>query len=155
MANFQTNAAFPRGGVATRSQFITRTYTHLVAGILGFILVELGLFESGLAEQVARFMLSFNWLLILGAFMLTGWLATRTAQTSTSIGMQYFAYGAYVVAEALIFVPLLYIADAKAPGPIDSAVLITALGAGGLMVVAHQTRKDFSFLRGILMWGGI
>ena len=155
MANFPNNAAFTRGGVDSRSVFITRTYTHLVGGILGFILVELGLFESGLAAEVARFMLSFNWFLILGAFMLTGWLATRTAQTSSSIGMQYFAYAAYVVAEALIFVPLLYIADAKAPGTIDSAVLVTALGAGGLMLVAHRTRKDFSFLRAILMWGGV
>ena len=129
MANFPSNnAAFPGTGVDSRSVFITRTYTHLVAGILGFILVELGLFESGLAVQIARFMLGFNWFLILGAFMLTGWLASRTAQTSTSIGMQYFAYGAYVVAEALIFVPLLYIADAKAPGTIDSATLVTALG---------------------------
>jgi FtsH-binding integral membrane protein len=113
MATFpSSNAALPRGGVDSRSVFITRTYTHLVAGILGFVLVELGLFESGLAEQV-------------------------------------------VVAEALIFVPLLYLADAKAPGTIDSATLITALGAGGLMVVAHRTRKDFSFLRAILMWGGV
>jgi uncharacterized protein len=91
----------------------------------------------------------------LGAFMLTGWLASRTAQTSSSIGMQYFAYAVYVVAEALIFVPLLYIADAKAPGTIDSATLVTSLGAGGLMFVAHRTRKDFSFLRAILMWGGV
>lgn len=155
MANFPSNAAYPRGSIDSRSMFISRTYTHLVGGILGFILVELALFESGLAEQVARFMFSFSWMLILGAFMLTGWLATRTAQTSTSIGMQYFAYAVYVVAEALIFVPLLYIADAKAPGTIDSAVLITSLGAGGLMFVAHRTRKDFSFLRAILMWGGV
>jgi FtsH-binding integral membrane protein len=156
MATFpSSNSAFPRSGVGSREQFITRTYTHVVGGILGFILVELGLFESGLAEQIAQFMLGFNWFLILGAFMLTGWLATRTAQTSSSIGMQYFAYAAYVIAEALIFVPLLYIANSKAPGTIDSAVLITALGAGGLMVVAHRTRKDFSFLRAILMWGGI
>jgi FtsH-binding integral membrane protein len=155
MATFQTNAAFPRGGIDSRSIFISRTYTHLVAGILGFILVEMGLFESGLAIQVARFMFSFNWFLIMGAFMLTGWLATRTAQTSTSIGMQYFAYAAYVLAEALIFVPLLYLADSKAPGTIDSAVLVTSLGAGGLMFVAHRTRKDFSFLRAILMWGGV
>jgi len=154
MANYP-NAAFPRPSVDSRSVFITRTYTHLVGGILGFILVELGLFESGLAPVIAQFMFGFNWLLILGAFMLIGWLASRTAQTSTNIGMQYFAYGAYVVAEALIFVPLLYIANAKAPGTIDSATLITALGAGGLMLVAHQTRKDFSFLRAILMWGGI
>src|ERR1700691_4569249 len=156
MANFSSNnLAFPGAGADSRSVFITRTYTHLVGGILGFILVELALFESGLAVQIARFMFGFNWMLILAAFMLTGWLASRTARTSTSIGMQYFAYAAYVVAEALIFVPLLYIADAKAPGAIDSATLITALGAGGLMFVAHRTRKDFSFLRALLMWGGV
>src|SRR5258708_5616298 len=156
MATFPgSNSAFPSSGVDSRAQFITRTYTHVVGGILGFILVELGLFESGLADQIAHFMFGVNWFLILGAFMLVGWLATRTAQTSTSIGMQYFSYAAYVVAEALIFVPLLYLADRKAPGAIDSATLITALGAGGLMVVAHRTRKDFSFLRAILMWGGV
>jgi uncharacterized protein len=153
MANFPSNnAAFPGTGVDSRSIFITRTYSHVVGGILGFILVELGLFESGLALPIAHFMLGFNWLLIMGAFMLTGWLASHTAQTSSSIGMQYFAYAAYVVAQALIFVPMLYIAEAKAPGTIDSATLVTALGAGGLMLVAHRTRKDFSFLRAILMW---
>lgn len=156
MANYPMNNASFRGvSVDSRSVFISRTYTHLVAGILGFVVIELALFESGLAADIARFMLGMNWFLILGAFMLTGWLASRTAQTSSSIGMQYFAYGAYVLAEALIFVPLLYIADAKAPGTIDSATLITLLGAGGLMVVAHRTRKDFSFLRAILMWGGV
>lgn len=156
MANFPNgNSAFPSAGVDSRSQFITRTYTHLVGGILGFILVELALFESGLAAQIARFMFGLPWMLILGAFMVTGWLASRTAQTSASIGMQYLAFAAYVVAEALIFVPLLYMADMKAPGVIDSATLVTALGTGGLMLVAHQTRKDFSFLRAILMWGGV
>ena len=154
MANFP-NAAFPTGRVDSRSTFITRTYIHLVGGILGFILVEMGLFESGLAGQILGYMQHLPWMLILGAFMLVGWLASRTAQSSTSIGMQYFAYGAYVVAEAIIFVPLLYIANLRAPGTIDSATLVTLLGAGGLMLVAHQTRKDFSFLRAILMWGGI
>ena len=156
MANFPSNnAAFPSAEADSRSIFITRTYTHLAGGILGFVLVELALFESGLAGQIAHWMMGFNWILILAAFMLTGWLASRTAQTSSSIGMQYFAYGAYVVAEALIFVPLLYLADAKAPGAIDSATLVTVLGTGGLMFVAHRTRKDFSFLRAILMWGGV
>jgi uncharacterized protein len=155
MATFGNNNATFGARVDSRSEFIMRTYTHVVGGILGFILVELALFESGLAGQIVRFMFGVNWLLILGAFMLIGWLATRTAQTSTSIGMQYFAYAMYVLAEAIIFVPLLYIANLKAPGTIDSATLITALGAGGLMVVAHRTRKDFSFLRAILMWGGV
>lgn len=156
MADFPgNNASFPGAALDGRSIFITRTYSHVVGGILGFVLLEMALFESGYAADIARFMFGFNWLWILGAFMLTGWLATRTAQTSTSIGMQYFAYAMYVIAEALIFVPLLYIADAKAPGAIDSAALITLLGAGGLMFVAHRTRRDFSFLRAILMWGGV
>jgi FtsH-binding integral membrane protein len=156
MATFPSNnSAFSSVGIDSRAQFITRTYTHVVGGILVFILIELGLFESGAAETIARFMLSFNWFLILGAFMLVGWLATRTAQTSTSLGMQYFAYAMYIAVEALIFVPLLYIANAKAPGAIDSAALVTGLGAAGLMVVAHRTRKDFSFLRAVLMWGGV
>ncbi len=156
MANFSgNNAAFPRSGIDGRALFITRTYTNVVGGILAFILIEMGLFESGLAANVARYMLGVPWLLILGAFMLIGWLATRTAQTSSSLAMQYFAYAMYVVVEALMFVPLLYIAESRAPGTIDSATLVTALGAGGLMLVAHRTRKDFSFLRAILMWGGI
>jgi uncharacterized protein len=156
MATFpNNNSAFGSVGIDSRAQFITRTYTHVVGGILAFILIELGLFESGAAEQIARFMLSFNWFLILGAFMLVGWLATRTAQTSTNLGMQYFSYAMYIVVEALIFVPLLYIANAKAPGAIDSAALVTGLGAAGLMFVAHRTRKDFTFLRAVLMWGGI
>jgi len=156
MATFPSNnSAFSSAGIDSRAQFITRTYTHVVGGILGFILIELALFESGAAETIARFMFGFPWLLIIGAFMLVGWLATRTAQTSTSLGMQYFAYAMYVLVEALIFVPLLYLANAKAPGAIDSAALVTSLGAAGLMIVAHRTRKDFSFLRGILMWGGV
>ena len=156
MANFPgNNTSLTGAALDGRAAFITRTYSHVVGGILGFVLVELALFESGVAAEIARFMLGFNWLWIMGAFMLTGWLATRTAQSSTSLGMQYFAYAMYVLAEALIFVPLLFIADMKAPGAIDSATLVTCLGAGGLMFVAHRTRKDFSFLRAILMWGGV
>ena len=153
MANYPSS--FQRAGLDSRSVFITRTYTHVVGGILGFVLVELALFESGLAGDIMSFMMHVPWMLILGAFILIGWLATRTAQTSSSLGMQYFAYAMYVVTEALIFVPLLYIADTRAPGVIDSATLVTCLGAGGLMFVAHRTRKDFSFLRAILMWGGV
>jgi uncharacterized protein len=148
------NTSLP-AALDSRSVFITRTYSHVVGGILGFVLVELALFESGLAAQIFSFMRGFNWLWILGAFMLIGWLATRTAQTSTALGMQYFAYAMYVIAEALIFVPLLVMANMKAPGAIDSATLVTCLGAAGLMIVAHRTRKDFSFLRAILMWGGV
>lgn len=75
--------------------------------------------------------------------------------SSVSKPAQYVALAAYVVGQAIIFVPLLFIANHYAPGAITSAALVTFLGFVGLSLVAFMTRKDFSFLRGILIWGGI
>jgi FtsH-binding integral membrane protein len=100
-------------------------------------------------------MLGFNWLLILGAFMIVGWLATHVAHTVQSKPLQYVALVGFVVAEAIIFLPLLAIAISLQPGIVESAVGVTLLGTGGLTAVAFITRKDFSFLRGMLVWGGI
>ena len=154
MATFPSNNA--TFGTDSRSVFITRTYTHVVGGILGFVLVELGLFESGLAGRIAQSMMGFNWLLILGAFYVGGLAGQSTPPTpAPPLACSILPTPAFVVAEALIFVPLLYLADRRAPGAIDSATLITLLGAAGLMFVAHRTRKDFSVLRAILLWGGV
>jgi uncharacterized protein len=142
-------------GADARSTFIWRTYGHVAGAILGFAAVESYLFDSGYAETIARSMLSLNWLLIIGGFMLVGWLATHVAQTAQSKPLQYLALAGFVVAEAIMFVPMLYLAMSVAPEVIESAVVVTLLGTAGLTAVAFITRKDFSFLRGVLMWGGI
>ncbi|HZF15691.1 MAG TPA: Bax inhibitor-1 family protein [Steroidobacteraceae bacterium] len=138
----------------TRGQFIWRTYFHVAMAIALFALTEVILFQTGVAERIAITMIQ-NWLLVLGGFMLVGWLASRTAGTVQSLPAQYLALVGYVIVEAIIFVPLLYVAEYKAPGVIQSAAVVTLLGCVGLMGVAHITRKDFSFLRGLLMWGGV
>ena len=138
-----------------RATFLTRTYTNLLGAILGFTVLEVMLFTSGLAEPIARTMLGGSWLVVLGAFMLVGWLASRAAMSATSLGTQYAALAGFVVAEAIIFVPLLYIANTTAPGTIQSAALVTMMGFVGLTAVAFSTRKDFSFLGGMLRWLGI
>jgi FtsH-binding integral membrane protein len=69
--------------------------------------------------------------------------------------MQYIALAGFVVAEAIIFVPLLYIANLYAPGAIQSAAVVTLLGFAGLTGVVFVTRKDFSFLGSVLRWGFI
>jgi uncharacterized protein len=138
-----------------RSNFIWRTYGHVAAAILLFAGLETYLFDSGLAGPMVESMLGFNWLLILGAFMLVGWLATHVAHTVQSKPLQYVALVGFVVAEAIIFMPLLALAMALQPGIVESAVGVTLLGTAGLTAVAFITRKDFSFLRGILVWGGI
>jgi FtsH-binding integral membrane protein len=138
-----------------RSTFIWRTYGHVALAILGFAAVESYLFSSSLGEQIARALFGFNWLLILGAFMVVGWIASHVAHTVSSKPLQYLALAGFVLAEAIIFVPLLYLAISLEPGIIESAVGVTLLGVAGLTAVAFVTRKDFSFLRGALLWGGI
>lgn len=139
----------------TRGRFVARAYNHLFGAILAFILIEVFLFKSGMAEPMAAAMLSTSWLFILGGFVVLSWVARYAAHRALSMPMQYAALAVYVVGEAIIFVPLLYIANHFAPGAITSAALVTFLGFVGLSLVAFMTRKDFSFLRGILFWGGI
>ena len=140
-------------GVDARAQFISRTYNHLLGAIVGFTLFEWILFSTGTAESIARSLLGVNWLFVLGGFVLVSWMASRAAMSSTSLSTQYAALAGFVVAEGIIFVPLLYIANEVAPGAIQSAALVTLLGFGGLTAVAMRTRKDFSFLGGMLRWG--
>ncbi len=141
--------------VDSRATFINRTYQHLLGAIIAFAGLEVMLFTSGIADKMARAMMGVNWLMILGAFMIVSWFASRVAHRSESLGAQYAALAGFVVAEALLFVPLLYYANLAAEGMIESAALVTLLGFAGLTAVAFVTRKDFSFLGGLLRWGFI
>ena len=139
----------------TRATFIMRTYVHLLGAILAFAGVEYVLFASGLAQPIAEAMMSVSWLLVLGGFMIVSWFASRAAATAESKAAQYGALGAFILAEALIFVPLLYMAAfyTNDPNLIGKAAWVTLLGFAGLTAVAFTTRKDFSFLGGMLKWG--
>jgi FtsH-binding integral membrane protein len=150
--------AVERLGVDARATFISRTYTHLFVAILAFVGVIAALFQTPLPEKMIEFLMggSYRWLFFLGGFMVVGMLASRTAFAAKSKGAQYLALGGYVVAEALLFLPLLYMAHHVAGGGvIQSAAIVTLLGFAGLTAVVMVTRKDFSFLRGVVMYGGV
>ncbi len=138
-----------------RAEFITRTYLHLFGAIVAFMLLETGYFKAGLALPIARALLSTSWLLVLGGFVVVSWLASRVAHAAEAQAAQYGALAAYVLAESIIFVPLLVIAQLEAPGVIESAALVTLLGFTALTVVVFSTRKDFSFLGSLLAWCGV
>jgi len=140
-------------GVDARATFLTRTYTHLFGAILAFTGLEYVLVNSSIAEPIVRFAFSGRgtWLLVLAAFMAVGWIADRWARTADSLGKQYVGLSLYVVAEAFLFLPLLYLAArSTTPDVIPSAAVVTLVVFTGLTAVVFLTRKDFSFLRGIL-----
>ncbi|MEM7760189.1 MAG: Bax inhibitor-1 family protein [Cyanobacteria bacterium P01_A01_bin.40] len=141
-----------------RAKFIRQTYTHLAGAVAAFILVEFILFQTGIAEVLFNFVAGsrFAWFAILGGFSLLGWMSRGLVSKADSVEKQYAGLGLYVVGEALIFAPLLYIATYYSGDPnlIPSAAILTLLLFGGLTTVAFTTRKDFSFLGNILKVGG-
>jgi FtsH-binding integral membrane protein len=112
------------------------------------------LLNSALAPALTSLMTGgYSWLIVLAVFMGVSWVADNWARSATSLHMQYAGLILYVVAEAVIFVPLLYIANQAAPGVITNAAVITGLLFVGLTYVAFTTRKDFTFLGGALKIG--
>ena len=141
---------------AVRGAFIMKVYGYLMGAIAAFILLEVWLFRSGKAETMARAMLGTNWMLVLGGFMLVGWLARGLAGRAAGTGAQFAGLALYVVAQAIIFTPMIFIAERySGGGVIRSAAALTALAFIGLTLIAWQTRRDFTFLGGILRWAGI
>jgi len=140
-----------------RAAFVRRTYLHLAGAVGAFVIIEILLLRSALPRLMLTFIQAnqYGWLMILGAFILTGWLARSLAASAASVQVQYIGLGLYVFAEAVIFVPLLYLAAFySSPEVLPNAALLTTLLFVGLTAVAFTTRTDFSFLRGILTIGG-
>jgi hypothetical protein len=146
--------SYSQSDVSERSAFITRTYAHLLGAVLSFIALEVFIFKGGYAQTIAATLMQ-SWMLTLGGFMLIGWIGSKYAAMAESPVAQYVGLALYVVAEAIIFVPMLFIAEKIGGGLIESAAQITIIGFLGLSTVAFVTRKDFSFLRAALMWGGV
>jgi FtsH-binding integral membrane protein len=140
-----------------RALFIRRTYAHLAGAILAFMAVETALFQVlGMEgqKQVLRLMLSgYNWLIVMLAFMGASWLAQTWARSQTSSAIQYVGLGLFVVAEAVVFLPLLIIAEHFMPKAIPTAAILTLAVFGGLTLSVFVTRKDYSPLLPILSVG--
>lgn len=140
-----------------RAQFITKTYNHLFGALLAFILFEVILFKTGWVVPIAKALFSIPWIGVIGLFIVVSWGARSLAYSSKSIASQYLGLGLYVIIEGLIFAPLLLLASLQDPSNslISSAGIVTLVGFTALTLIAHLTKKDFSFLGGVLRWGFI
>lgn len=152
-ANFGSVA---QASVEARASFITKTYLHLLGAIGAFVCLEAVLLNMPFTPRLANMMMGgqYSWLVVLGLFMGVSYIADRWARSSTSLPMQYAGLALYVVGQAVIFVPLLYMASTRSSEIIPAAAATTLGLFGILTVVVFITRKDFSFLRSILMFGG-
>jgi FtsH-binding integral membrane protein len=146
-----------------RRTFIRKTYTHLAAAIYAFVMLEWFFVQMGLDRTALELIgqSRFMWLAVLGAFMVVSWVADSWAQSATSIGKQYAGLFLYVVAQAVIFLPMIGIAKTMTTNIagqevpiIGAAGLTTILMVAGLTAYAFISKQDFSFLGGFLSMAG-
>ncbi len=144
-----------------RADFITKTYAHLAGAIGAFVLLEAILLNMDVTKSLAMSMMGgrYSWLIVLGLFMGVSWIADSWARSAVSPVTQYMGLSLYVVAEAVIFLPLLFICQQFEVDYQVKIIMPAGVGTlvlfGGLTATVFITRKDFSFLRGILVFGGM
>ena len=143
---------------ADRVAFYKKTYSHVAGGVLLFIMFEYLLLQS---DTIIEFMLSmtdgYKWLIMLGGFMLVTNYAEKLALKSDNVQAHYAGLILYVVAEAFIFIPLIFmailVADGGAFNILYQAAILTLSLFTGLSAIVFMTKKDFSFLKSALTIG--
>ena len=160
-------------GVSDRVAFLRRTYVHL-----GIALIAFAAFTAFMMRDMSDFSLHWaawgtqgmNWLFVLLLFVGVNLGAQRLAQAETSRALQYVGLGLAVVMWSFLIQPMIWVAvlkfgnpaeilqadgvhialSAKAAAVIGESAVITLAIFVGLTVTVFLTRKDFSFMRGIL-----
>jgi hypothetical protein len=168
-------------GVSDRVAFLRKTYLHLGFALVAFAAITGGMmkFATSVSWGFSKWALQgrWNWILVLVLFMVVGYVAERLARSNSSRGLQYGGLGLAVVAEAILLQPLIWVLMIRFGNVSDAAHLVSVKSAGvplvdmsgmagqilmeaivitltifvGLTLVVFVTKKDFSFLRGVLV----
>jgi FtsH-binding integral membrane protein len=142
---------------AVRAEFIRKTYFHVAYAVLALIAIESLLISSSFAAPLIQWMMGarHTWLIVIGLYIAASWIAQKWAHSDTSRGMQYMGLGLYVTIISIVFLPICYIAKNYYPNAITQAGIMTGVLFVALTVIAFTTKKDFSFMGGILKMGFI
>lgn len=151
-------------GVSDRVAFLRRTYAHLGAALILWAMLTAGIFyymPSFSLSVTKAFFGTGGYLLIMIAFMVVKGVASALARSESSRGLQYVGLFLSPLAEAVILQPLIWFTFYKyasstttSPGAIlAQAAAVTLFIFGGLTATVFITKKDFTFLRGILTIG--
>jgi FtsH-binding integral membrane protein len=146
-------------GVSDRVAFLRKTYAHLGGALIAWAAATFAFFRYApeTSFKFSRWALDgrWNWLAVIGLFMVAGMIAQKLATSNTSKGLQYVGLGVEVLAWTCLLQPILWILFTNFHGAeptkiLGESVVITLTIFVGLTATVFLTKKDFSFLRGIL-----
>ena len=116
-----------QAAVDERAGFLTKTYLHLAGAVGLLVVLEAVLLSLPATERLVGMMVGgrFSWLIVLGLFMAVSAIAENWARSATSVQTQYAGLGLYVLAEAVILLPLIYIANQMDAQLVPTAAIAT------------------------------
>ncbi|MFO0809568.1 MAG: Bax inhibitor-1 family protein [Gemmataceae bacterium] len=141
---------------AERVAFIRKTYGHLAGAVMAFAAIEALLLATPVGQNatLALFSLGKLGILVYMALFVGVGMFAQSMSFARSRSTQYLGLGLYVVLQAIIVLPLLYIAvnSPMFAGQyvVEKAVLLTLGIFAGLTLSVFLMGKDFSFLGPIL-----
>ena len=142
-------------GSFDQQTFLRQTYAHLFGAVIAFVALQYVFFTSGIALVLAPVMTS-NWLIVIGGFMLLGFITSYFAGRASTPGMQYVEMGVTILLQSIIFIPLLVVAIYYTDiSVLQNAAMITLAVFAGMTAVVAYSGKDFSFLGPFLAVIGI
>lgn len=144
-----------------RAAFLRNTYLHVFGAVAAFTGLQVLLFTTPMGNAGETIGSTFagalfgglgqlTWAVVLIGFMAVTFVANRMAMSSTSKATQYAGLGLYVLAESVIFTPLIYFALQVEPNAIMVAAIATLVIFGCLTVGVLMTGADFRWLQPIL-----
>jgi FtsH-binding integral membrane protein len=158
-------------GVSDRVAFLRKTYAHLGGALIAFALITAGMMKYMTATSLKLASLGssgMGFLFVIVLFMVVAYGGQRLAQSETSRGLQYLGLGISVVLWSVIAQPMIWFAivkfssnpyavlsgndmlSARAAAVLGESVIVTLAIFIGLTVTVFLTKKDFTFMRGIL-----
>jgi FtsH-binding integral membrane protein len=161
-------------GVSDRVTFLRKTYAHLGGALIAFALVTAGMMKYATDLSLRLSLMGNNGmlslLLVIVGFIVVSVVAQRLALSETSRGLQYLGLGLAVVLWSVLAQPMIWMTivkfgnpaeivtgdgihaalSAKAALVLGEATIVTLAIFVGLTVTVFITKKDFTFLRGIL-----
>lgn len=139
-----------------RAEFYKKTYLHVALAILAFAGVETLLLNTVPPDIIFGMLSSsFTWLFVMGLFWLGSFISSKLTM-SMRIEMQYLGLVLAVLLEAVIFLPMMYLAIYYTGGfdVLLQAGTVTLAMFTGLTALVFTSKYDFSFLRTGLIVGG-
>lgn len=141
-----------------RATFVGKVYQHVAAALAAFLVFEVLLFATGIAERMEDFFLSGGggrWLLLLGGVMIGQAFVGKAATDLLNPSRQYIGLFGTAALQAVIFAPFLSYALGRDGGAntLLQAAVITGIGFAILTGIGLFTKSDLSWMRPIVMWG--